>query len=71
MGKNKFDMDIENCDPKSVFLNLTTGGIECLPGVLIPPAGYSQLAPEVTVKPKPQYWKYALGVLAIYYLIKK
>ena len=47
MGKNKFDMDIENCDPKSVFLILTTGGIECLPGVLIPPAGYSQLAPEV------------------------
>lgn len=62
-------MDIDNCDPLSVFLNLETGQIECLPGVLIPPPGYSQLGPEVTVTPENaprSFWFYiALGIVAV------
>ena len=47
-------MELENCDPKYIYLNLTTGDLECFPGELIPRDGYSQLGPEVTVKPKPK-----------------
>jgi len=62
---------IETCDPKNVFLNMATGQLECLPGVLIPPAGYSQLAPEVTVRPKNWWVKYVLAAAALYYATKK
>ena len=64
-------MELENCDPKSVFLNLTTGQLECIPGTIIPPQGYSQILPEATVKPKNWWVKYALLGVAAYYLLKK
>ena len=62
---------IDNCDDKNIFLNLTTGELECLPGVLIPPTGYSQLVPTTDVRPKKRYWKFILIALAGYYLLKK
>lgn len=63
--------NIDNCDPKNIFLNMNTGKLECLPGVLIPPTGYSQLLPEVDVKPKNWWVKYALMAAAAWYLIKR
>jgi hypothetical protein len=64
-------MDLDNCDEKNIFLNLTTGDLECLPGVLIPPTGYSQLVPTTDVRPKPKYWKWALLAVGLYAVLKK
>lgn len=67
-------MDIDNCNPLNVYLNLNTGKIECLPGVIIPPPGYSQIGPETTVTPNTTLAKIpaliVLGVLA-YFALKK
>lgn len=72
MGQNKFAMDnIETCDPKNLFLNMETGQLECLPGVLIPPQGYSQLLPETKVRPKNWWLKYVLLGIAAYYVMKR
>jgi len=64
-------MDIDNCNPLNIYLNLDTNKIECLPGVLIPPAGYSQILPEATVRPKNWWVKYALIAAAALILLKK
>ena len=65
------DNSIENCDPLNRYLNLTTFKEECLPGVIIPPPGYTQLLPEVPVKPKINWINYALIGIAAYYILKK
>jgi hypothetical protein len=62
---------IENCDPLNLFVNNATGQLECLPGTIVAPDGYSQLIPEVTVRPKNWWVKYALIGIAAYYLVKK
>jgi hypothetical protein len=63
--------DIENCDPKNIYLNMTTGELECLPGVNVAPQGYSQILPEVTVRQKNWWVKYVVIAIATYYLVKK
>jgi len=65
------DNELKNCDPLNRYLNLTTGKEECLPGVIISPPGYTQLLPEVPVKPKSNWINYALIGIAAYYIFKK
>lgn len=67
-------MELDNCNPLNLFLNMQTGQLECLPGVLIPPPGYSQLAPEVTVTPesnKPKLLWLLLTGAAVLLIAKK
>lgn len=63
--------DLKYCDPLNVYINNSTLKPECIPGTLIPPQGYSQVIPEVLVKPKPNWIKYALLGVAAYVLLKK
>lgn len=63
--------NIENCNPLNIFINNATGLPECLPGVNVAPDGYSQPIPEVTVRPKNWWIKYAVLGVAAYMLIKR
>ncbi len=63
-------MDIQDCNELNIFLNLSTNQLECLPGVLVAPPGYSQLLPATDVKPKFKY-KWLLILLGVYVLAKK
>lgn len=63
--------DIQNCDPLNIFMNVNTGQLECLPGVLIPPPGYTQLIPAVDVSPKNNNWKYVMAVIIALMILKK
>lgn len=67
-------MALNNCPQENIFINLTTWENECLPGVLIPPAGYSQPIPEVTVTPGIPWGKiglFALAALVLYKVVDK
>lgn len=70
---NDNGISVQDCDELNIYLNNQTGNLECLPGVLVPPAGYTTLIDEVTVTPKKTKFpfKLLLAGLALYLVTRK
>ena len=70
---NDNGISIKDCDELNIYLNTQTGNLECLPGVLVPPSGYTTLIDEVTVIPKKIKFpfKLLLAGLALYLVTRK
>ncbi|MAB65354.1 MAG: hypothetical protein CL662_00795 [Bacteroidetes bacterium] len=70
---NDNGISVQDCDELNIYLNNQTGNLECLPGVLVPPAGYTTLLPEVPVTPKKFKFpfKLLLAGLALYLVTRK
>tara|TARA_R100001591_G_scaffold118462_1_gene141441 strand:- start:7304 stop:7612 length:309 start_codon:yes stop_codon:yes gene_type:complete len=70
---NDNGISVKDCDELNIYLNTQTGNLECLPGRLVPPPGYTTLLPEVPVTPKKFKFsiKLLLAGLALYFITRK
>lgn len=70
---NDNGISVKDCDELNIYLNTQTGNLECLPGRLVPPPGYTTLLPEVPVTPKKFKFsiKLLLAGLALYLITRK
>ena len=70
---NDNGISVKDCNELNIYLNTQTGNLECLPGRLVPPPGYTTLLPEVPVSPKKSKLpiKLLLAGLALYLVTRK
>lgn len=62
---------IDNCKDIYLYINNSTGQLECLPGEVLPPPGYSQILDTVPVSPKKNYKPLLLLAIGALLLMSK